>query len=83
MNGILLSLLGYLGGDLLAAILARLGIRGFVPPAGSARKGASAPAKSALDRLLARADRDLPDAELAQHLHDRETVKAASRDWFA
>lgn len=80
MSAVLLSIVGYLGGDFLGLILARLGLGGF---GAVAARGAPALVKAALDRLLKRADRDLPDAELTEHQADRDIVKAAAKDWFA
>jgi len=83
MTTVLLSIVGYLGGDFLGLILAKAGIGGFgAIAARTAAKGAPAIVKAALDRLLKRADRDLPDAELAEHQSDRDIVKAAAKDWF-
>ncbi len=83
MSTVLLTILGYLGGDLVGLILARLGVSGF--GAIAARKAAQAApslVRSALERILHRSDRDLPDAERSQHQTDRELVRAAAGDWF-
>lgn len=83
MTTVLVSVLGYLGGDLLGLALARFGLAGFGGAATrAAAKSAPALVKAALDRLVKRADRDLPDAELAEHQSDRDIVRAASKDWF-
>jgi len=83
MTALLLAIIGYLGGDLFGLILAKAGIGGFgavVARAGA--KSAPAIAKAALERLIKRSDRDLPDAELGEHQADRDIVKAAAKDWF-
>ena len=83
MTALLIALAGYLGGDLLGLLLARAGIGGFgAIAARTAAKSAPTIVKAALDRLLRRADRDLPDSELDQHQSDREILKSASKDWF-
>ena len=83
MTAVLLSIIGYLGGDFLGLILAKAGIGGFGAVAARVGvKSAPAIAKAAFERLLRRADRDLPDAELAEHQADRDVIKAASKDWF-
>ncbi|TXH46028.1 MAG: hypothetical protein E6Q97_30480 [Desulfurellales bacterium] len=83
MSALILTIVGYLGGDFLGLILARLGIGGFgAVAAKAAAKGAPAIVRAALERILKRSDRDLPDAELGEHQADRDLIKAASKDWF-